>query len=93
MKAYYDFLMGEGGYSRILQTTYTCFCPDLVNALKICSSNKDFVESIGDAINMKLKKIQNSNINVQNLVQEGHLARVFTKFLDNRNALNINLIY
>lgn len=88
-KSYYDFLKGDNNYGKLLQTTYTCFCPDIVNALRRCSTNKDFMESVGDAITAKLKNIQKDNQSANNLVQNGHLMKVFTKFLDNKNALNI----
>lgn len=88
-KSYYEFLMGNTDFGKLLQTTCTCFCPDLVNALKRCSFYKDFMESAADAVTVKLKSIQGNNFTAKNLVQNGHLMTVFTKFLDNNNALNI----
>lgn len=90
-KSYYDILMGGLDYGKLLETTYMCFCPDLTNALRKCSINSDFISSISDAITTKAKHINSSNYAAQNFVQNGHLLKVFTKFVDNKNALNIRL--
>jgi serine/threonine protein kinase len=90
-KSYYDILMGDMNYGKLLQTTYMCFCPDLANALRKCSISNDFIKSIADAVTAKAKNIYSSNFSAQGLSQNGHFLTVFTKFVDNKNALNINL--
>lgn len=89
-KSYYDILKGDTDYGKLLQTTYMCFCPDLTNALNKCLFNNDFIGFISDAITSKANDI-NNNMSASNFIKNGHFFTVFTKFVDNKNALNIKL--
>ena len=94
-KAYRDVLLGGNDYGKLVETTCSCFCPDLVNALKKCSINlrgsKDFMALLADALNVKLDSVMDNNDAASKLIQGGHLFRLFTKFVDGKNALNLKL--
>ena len=90
-KSYYDSITGNPNYSNLLQATYNCFCPDLANALKKCNLENDFLKTLSKAIEDKAKIIENDDINAYKGIQSGHLVQTFIKFVDNKNALNINL--
>ncbi len=94
-KAYKDILNGSVDYGNLMKATANCFCPDLVNALRNCSinidTNNDFINSLASAMNIKANNMRGNNNVADNLVQNGHLIRVFTKFVDSKNALNLKL--
>lgn len=91
MKSYYDILSGSMDYGKLIQTTCMCFCPDMTNALKRCSLGHDFFDSVSEAINKRSKMVSTINQEANGIVEEGHLLVAFTKFIDNKNALNIKL--
>lgn len=91
VKSYYDILNGNPNYGRLVETTCACFCTDLFNALKKCSSHNDFFSSMSEALNKKAKLLKNSNKSLENYLDNGHLFMAFTKFIDNKNALNLKI--
>ncbi|MDD3187781.1 MAG: AarF/ABC1/UbiB kinase family protein [Bacilli bacterium] len=91
MKSYYDILVGGEDYGKLLESSYMCFCPDLINAFRRCSFENDFVNYIAKAINSKASLLYDKNDKMQNLIQNGHFIKMFTGFIDNKNALNIKL--
>ena len=94
-KAYYDMIQGGNDVGRLVETTCTCFCPDLVNAFKKCSisinSNRDFIDSLANALNMKAQTIRGNNEHADNMIKNGHIFRMFTKFIDSKNAIKLKL--
>lgn len=89
-KSYYDVLMGSVDYNKLLETTYMCFCPDLLNAYKKLSLKKDFLSYVTEAVNDKAMNNMENN-KMKNLFQNGHLVKAFSSFVDSKNALNIRL--
>jgi len=90
VKSYYAILIGTPNYGDLIRTTCTCFCPDLVNALSKCTIDNDFFTSMENAINKKLAKISD-NSNANHLIDDGHLFKVFTEFIDGHNAFNLKV--
>jgi len=91
VKAYYNILTGKNDYGKLLETSFMCFCPDLVNALNKCSVNNNFIESLSEALNKKAQSMTRTNTTVQNLAHNGHFAKIFLEFVDGKNAINIKL--
>lgn len=91
VKSYYEILMGKKDYKELLETSCMCFCPDILNAFKKCYADYDFFEIIIDALNQEIKKVNENNTIATSLTTEGHLFKVFTKFINNKNILNIKI--
>lgn len=95
VKSYYDILMGKEDYAKLIETSMFCFCPDIANALKLCSMNMktDYFRSISTAINRKIKLLKLNNVNLNSTLNDGHMFIAFTKIIDNNNSLNIQIDY
>ena len=91
VKSYYDILIGNINYGNLLRTSCMCFCPDFLNALDKCSIDTDIFSSIENAINKKVNKVSKDNFLAKQIAEDGHLFTAFTKFIDGKNALNLNI--
>lgn len=82
-------------YAKLIETSMFCFCPDIANALKLCSMNMktDYFRSISTAINRKIKLLKLNNVNLNSTLNDGHMFIAFTKIIDNNNSLNIQIDY
>lgn len=87
VKSYYNLLNGGNDIGEMLQASFRCFCPDLSIALEKSSalSSNDFVGSIASALNKKIQTTNNQS--AKGLLEEGHMFKLFTEFLDSKNAL------
>lgn len=90
-KSYYEILKGNKNYGNFLETTCMCFCPDLLNALTRCTQDNLFMESLIEALNKKLEKVNGNNKLSNTYTEEGHLFKVFTEYIDNKNAIALKL--
>lgn len=91
-KSYYDFLTKESNmdeFGGLVDTTLHCFCPDFINALNILTDNK-IIDMFTNAMREKLSLVSNSNEDLNKLINDGHMFKVFTKFMNNKNVLNLN---
>lgn len=91
-RSYYNILKGGGDYGDLMKSTCMCFCPDYVNALKKCSnSDEDIIDKIASSLTEKAKKIEGENKDAENFANSGHILKLFTEFIDNKNSLNIKI--
>lgn len=92
-KSYYDFLTNNSDMnelSNLIDTTLHCFCPDFINALNLCTDNK-IISMISNAMTEKLNVVGNKNEDLTKLINDGHMFKVFTKFMNNKNVFNLNM--
>ena len=91
VKSYFNLLNGSSDLGSMLQASFKCFCPDLAIALEKSSSfsENDLIGSVAKALN---KKIKTTNDQVaKGLLEEGHMFKLFTEFLDSKNALMLKV--
>lgn len=91
VKSYYNILKGNNNYADFLETTCMCFCPDLLNALEKCTEDGSFMALVTNALDKKLKQINKQNKRMNSYIEEGHFFKVFTEYLDNKNAINLKI--
>ena len=90
-KSYYEILKGNKNYGEFLETTCMCFCPDLLNAFTKCTEDNTFMDSLINALNKKLEQVNSFNKVSNNYTEDGHLFKVFTEYIDNKNAIALKL--
>ncbi len=91
VKAYYDILRGEDKLKELLETTVTCFCPDLALAMRKCSfENENLLEILTSAIAQKLDDGASGDARCAQAFQDGHLMEVFIQLVDTR-ALSVKV--
>ena len=93
-KSYYDFLTKSNnslnGFKSLIDTTCHCFCPDFINALNFCTDNK-MVDMISNALTKKLTLVGNNNNDLNKLINDGHMFKVFTDFMNNKNLFCLSM--
>lgn len=99
VESYYEILCGEDKFQRLLETTVTCFCPDISLAMQTCNfADENLLEVLAAAMTKKLSHEMNGNANYVQSFKNGHLMDVFiqvvgTKVLDiNVDAINFELM-
>lgn len=90
MKSYYDILIGNANCENFLRYTLMCFCPDIINALSKCELD-NFIKTISNAIQDKLNKIIDNDEEALNYLNNGHLFKIFSEYLNTDNALNFKV--
>lgn len=78
VRSYHAILNGKDAFRQLLETTITCFCPDVSLAMQRCDFGHDnLFTAIADAINDKFhREVQNSDSYLATF-REGHLASLF----------------
>ncbi len=93
-KSYYDFLTKNNnsleGFKTLIDTTCHCFCPDFINALNFCTENK-MVDMISNALTKKLTHVGNTNDDLNKLINDGHMFKVFTDFMNDKNLFCLSM--
>ncbi len=92
-KSYYDFLTNNSDMnelSSLVDTTLHCFCPDFINALNLCTDNR-IINMITNAMTEKLNLVSTKNADLTKLINDGHMFKVFTKFMNNKNIFNLSM--
>ena len=80
VESYYDILVAEGSFKRLLETSVICFCPDLALAMQRCNFGEDnLLTVLSDAVTEKLDHEMNGNMSYTESFKDGHLADVFIK--------------
>lgn len=88
--SYYDILNGHLNVSDFILKSFHCFCPNYINALKKCT-DYSFVSALSSSIKAKLDKIEKNNLNIHELIKNGHIFILFTEFIDQKNILGIDI--
>lgn len=101
VESYNDILheSENGSFKRLLETTVTCFCPDISLAMQKCNFDKsNLLEILSNAIARKLDQEMLGDVSYTQSFKDGHLMDVFmqvvnTRVLDvNVNAINFELL-
>lgn len=91
VKSYYGVLCGKDQTREFLETTLTCFCPDLSLAMQKCDlKNGNLLDALTAAITQKIYNEIARNTNYTQTFQDGHLVSVFVQLLDTR-AFAVNV--
>lgn len=92
-KSYYDFLTSNSnmnGFESLVDTTCKCFCPDFINALNLCTDNK-IISMISNAVAEKFNTLNSDKDELNKLISDGHMFKVFTKFMNNKNVFCLSM--
>ncbi len=92
-KSYYNILTSKkesNNFYSIINTTCQCFCPDFINALNICTDNK-IVDYISNALANKFNQVRPNNREFAELMDNGHMLKIFTQFMNNKNIFNLSM--
>ena len=99
VESYYEILCGQDGFQRLLETTVTCFCPDISLAMQKCNfDGENLLKILASAITEKLSQEMSGNTNYVESFRNGHLMDVFiqvvgTRVLDVKvDAINFELL-
>lgn len=99
VESYYEILCGQDGFQKLLETTVTCFCPDISLAMQRCNfADGNLLAILASAITKKLGQEMLGNTNYVEAFRNGHLMDVFiqvvgTKVLDVKvDAINFELL-
>ena len=85
VQSYHDILDGQGGFKRLLETSVTCFCPDIALAMQRCNfGDADLLTVLSEAVTDKLDHEMNGNVSYLESFKAGHLADVFIKVVDTK---------
>ncbi|MFV0484750.1 MAG: AarF/ABC1/UbiB kinase family protein [Candidatus Saccharimonadales bacterium] len=93
VKSYRDVLNGKkSGVADLAEATIVCFCPDLALALRGCEvDGESAMDKIMDGVRDKLEVVMQNDGFAKDLMENGHLFRMFTEALDSNNALGLEL--
>ena len=94
VKSYHGVLRSESQIKELLETTLTCFCPDLSLAMQKCSfEDGNLLDVLASAISQKFNAEIPGNTSYTEMFQNGHLMSVFIQLLDTQAfAVNIEEI-
>lgn len=85
VESYYEILCGQDGFQKLLETTVTCFCPDISLAMQKCNFEDDNLLGIlASAITKKLGQEMLGNMNYLESFKNGHLMDVFIQVVGTR---------
>jgi Predicted unusual protein kinase len=96
VQAYHEVLSGCDGLSRLIETTITCFCPDIADAFKNCTftdaenTKISALDAITNALDNKMDHLKNDEV-ASGYYSTGHLFQLFYRVLDKNNAMNIRM--
>lgn len=99
VNSYYEILCEKGDFKKLLETTVTCFCPDLSLAMKRCVfDGDDLLTVLSAAITKKLSTEMAGDANYIQIFKDGHLMQVFAKVVSTKvievkvDAINFKLL-
>lgn len=99
VESYYEILNGQGKFQKLLETTVTCFCPDISLAMQRCNFDGDSLLGIlSSAITKKLSQEMLGNTNYVEAFRSGHLMDVFIQVVGTKvinvkvNMINFELL-
>lgn len=99
VESYYEILCGKGSVQKLLETTVTCFCPDISLAMQKCNfDDSNLLRILSEAVTQKLDNEMIGNVGYSQSFQDGHLMDVFiqvvgTRVLDVKvDAINFELL-
>lgn len=85
VKSYYEILCGEDKFQTLLETTVTCFCPDISLAMQKCNfDGENLLEVLASSITRKLNNEMIGNTNYAQSFRDGHLMDVFIQVVGTR---------
>lgn len=91
VKSYYGILVNANDFSQLLETTVTCFAPDLSIAMKRCNfTSGNFLKVLTDSMTEKLTREVIDNQSYIETFRNGHLIDVFLKVI-NAKIISINI--
>ena len=90
VKSYYNILNGNMDIKYFVESTCNSFCPDYINAIRNCTDDS-FLNALSSSMESKLNKLKELNLNIEELVKNGHIFILFTEFMDKNNSLGISL--
>lgn len=92
-KSYYNFLTNNSSmkeFEGLVDTTFQCFCPDFINALNLCTDNR-IITIISSSLSEKLDNKSRTDSELNKLISDGHMFKVFTKFMNNKNVFHLSM--
>jgi len=85
VESYYNILCGDGGFQRLLETTVTCFCPDISLAMQKCGfEDGNLLEILASAVARKLDYEILGDRSYTQAFKDGHLVDVFIQVAGTR---------
>lgn len=85
VESYYEILKGEDKFRKLLETTVTCFTPDLSLAMRrLDFAGEDFLTVLADAMTEKLSAEMLGNTSYLQAFQDGHLMDVFIQVVSTK---------
>lgn len=85
VQSYYDILNDKGQFERMLETSVTCFCPDLSLAMKQCMfGENNLLDVLTSAMTEKLNHEMSGNTNYVQAFRNGHLIDVFMRVVSTK---------
>lgn len=80
VNSYYEILCNDGDFKKLLETTVTCFCPDLSLAMKRCMfDGDDLLTVLSAAMTEKLSVEMAGDVSYIQIFKDGHLMQVFAR--------------
>lgn len=91
VNSYYKILCGEDKFQELLETTVTCFCPDISLAMQKCRfGSENLLGVLAAAITEKLSQEMLGNTNYVESFRNGHLMDVFIQVVGTK-VLNVKV--
>lgn len=85
VESYYDILKGEDKFRKLLETTVTCFTPDLSLAMRRLNfAGEDFLTVLATAMTEKLSVEMLGDASYLQAFQDGHLMDVFIQVVSTK---------
>lgn len=85
VESYYDILKGEDKFRKLLETTVTCFTPDLSLAMRRLNfAGEDFLTVLATAMTEKLNVEMLGDASYLRAFQDGHLMDVFVQVVNTK---------
>lgn len=83
--SYNDILRGDGSFKHLLETTITCFCPDISLAMQRCGfEDSNLLEILTAAFTKKLDHEISGDTTFTQSFQDGHLMDIFIQVIGTR---------
>lgn len=85
VESYYEILNGQDHFPKLLETTVTCFTPDLSIAMRrLDFAGTDFLTLLADAMTQKLSVEMSGDSSYLQTFKDGHLMDVFLQVVNTR---------
>lgn len=85
VESYYEILNGADGFKKLLETSVTCFVPDLSLAMRRCNfDGEDLLTVLASAMTEKLNHELNGNMSYVQSFKDGHLIDVFMRVVSTK---------